>query len=105
MRGASSKQTFFWSSMNASLVTVTQNGVAKTLGLSPGEVEVMASMNRASHNQGRAKILIMPAVAMDIVNSVGLEAQVGAQLRIPLAFYGAAKPQMPFTKCNHLPYK
>ena len=97
---------FFWSSMNSSLVTVTQNGVAKTSGLAPGEVAIVASMNRATHNKGTARILVMPAVAVTLAGGdAALECEVGSRLDVPVNFYADMTKQTAFTKCNHLPYK
>lgn len=94
--------------MNSSLVTVTQNGVAKTSGLAPGEVDIMASMNRATHNKGKARILVMPAVAVTLAAgeaAASLECEVGSRLNVPVTFYADQAKTTAFTKCNHLPYK
>ena len=86
---------------------VTQNGVAKTTGHTPGETSIVASMNRATHNKGQAKILVTPALAVTLApgGERVLEAQVGSDLHLPVAFYADKAKATAFTKCHHLPYK
>ena len=86
---------------------VTQNGVAKTTGHTPGKTSIVASMNRATHNKGQAKILVTPALAVTLApgGERVLEAQVGSDLHLPVAFYADKAKATAFTKCHHLPYK
>ena len=64
-------------------------------------------MNRATHNQGQAKIVVTPALAVFLApgGERVLEAQVGADLHLPVAFYADKTKATAFTKCHHLPYK
>ena len=62
MEGSAHDLTYQWHSSNASVATVSQNGVARTGGQQQqgersalGEAIVTAAMHRASHNYGQAK--------------------------------------------------
>ena len=101
---ASQGQTFRWSADNATLVSLTQNGVARTSGLHTGDVEIVAAMNRAAHNRGSARIVIRPALDLDWVKNVPLESTVGSELQVPLQFFADVERRIGFTKCNQLPY-
>ena len=97
---------FSWSSTNSSIATVTQNGVAKTTGYGPGTTEIIASMSRSMHNQGNAKIVVLPTLDLKILKqNIVIEAELGNTLNIPIAFYADVNQNTPFTKCVQLPYK
>ena len=79
--------SFVWSSMNASVATVTQNGVAKTTG-QLGDTKIVASMNRANHNRGEAQVFIVPVAGLEFLRDQILEVQTGSELRLPLSMWG-----------------
>ena len=97
----SGTSSFIWSSMNSSVASITQNGVGKTQG-NIGEAQILASMNKAHHNQGQATIIVTPVVGIEIMKDQVLEVEVGSQLVLPLKAWGKNK-QM-FTKCDQLPF-
>ena len=79
MQGVTSGKTaagqslqFIWSSGNSSFATVTQNGVAKTMGFGPGQTEIQAAVNRASHNKGSAEIVVLPGKYIKFEGHIGL---------------------------------
>lgn len=52
--------SFLWSSSNQTVSTVTQNGIAATRN-AVGETAITAAMSKASHNYGKATVLVLPA--------------------------------------------
>ncbi len=98
---SASVSSFVWASKNTSVATVTQNGLAKTMGIL-GETEVTAAMNRASHNRGRAEIIVLPVVGVEIFKDQPLEVEIGSRLLLPLSFWGPG--QRRFTMCHLIPY-
>lgn len=93
---------FLWSSANQTVATVTQNGVVKTNPENVGGTEVKAAMNRASHNFGRARVLVIPTGGLKILNHV-IEREIGLDLDVPLQFFAQYEGRRHvFTQCHKL---
>lgn len=98
---SATSSSFVWSSVNTTVATVTQNGIAKTSG-QLGEATIMASMVRASHNRGQATIIMIPVIGLEIITDQVLEVQVGSPLSLPLSFWGVGQKR--FTQCRQISY-
>eukprot|EP00095_Tigriopus_kingsejongensis_P012070 maker-scaffold60_size442463-snap-gene-0.28 protein:Tk12070 transcript:maker-scaffold60_size442463-snap-gene-0.28-mRNA-1 annotation:"nuclear pore membrane glycoprotein 210" len=93
---------FLWSSSNQTVATVTQNGVALTNPDNVGGTEIKAAMNRASHNYGRARVLVLPSGGLAILNHV-IEREIGTSLDVPLQFFANHESKKHvFTQCHKL---
>ncbi|CAG7817186.1 unnamed protein product [Allacma fusca] len=97
---------FFWTTTNTSVVTVTQNGVARSESL--GFANVTAAMTINANIKGQARIYILPPTSMAILDH-NVEAEVGVPILVPLAFYTVrpddpTKTQVPFSRCHDFPF-
>ncbi len=98
-----------WHSTNVSVATVTQNGVARTGQAEKasssgviGETVVTAAMRRASHNRGRASILVLPVGGLALLEGA-LETEVGTDLPLPVSLLGTHQGRdVRFTQCHKL---
>ena len=89
---------FAWTSPNKTVATVAQNGVAKITG-NLGETKIIASMIKARHNRGKALIIVLPIVGLEIISEdLVLEVLVGSNLVIPIGMWGEGNKR--FSKCD-----
>ena len=91
--------SFVWTSLNKSVATVAQNGVAKTTG-ALGDTKIAASMNRANHNRGEAQIFVVPVADLEFLKDQVVEVPTGSDLHLPISMWGHGKRM--FHQCNQV---